>query len=324
VKLCITALRDSEGEGTGEDEPYNHFRASFVKKFFDTHNNRQSIGVLAFEVPKGQLAGIRERYKKLHPELLLHKDIITYSDDRTISGSAMAPRTISMGIMSVLEVYAYYTPGERSEADKGTVLRFVERSGSFASSPGFANPEGVLPGLRDADPHFDGTSIPAYSDHWVSNVIDRLGFLQTLEETLGFVPKVEFNAGVIAAGAARIESTVIGNTSAETVTSEAQVAVLGRQLRHLSLLHSLLLVSEAFHSPPHLRAGAQEPVAGVPTHQQCPERARPRAHLPRAVRAGCAASCVARAGSHLLRRARQQLPADDRPGISLPLHPSLL
>jgi hypothetical protein len=34
------------------------------------------------------------------------------------------------------------------------------QKGSFASAPGFANPEGVLPGLRDADPHFDGTSIP--------------------------------------------------------------------------------------------------------------------------------------------------------------------
>ncbi len=214
-----------------------------MKTFFDTHNDRQSIGVLAFEVPRGRLAGIRERYKMLHPELLLHDDIVTYSDDRTIRGSAMATRTISMGIMSILEVYAYYMPGERKEADKGTVLRFVERTGSFASSPGFANPEGVLPGLRDADPHFDGTSIPAYSDHWVSNVIDRVGFLQTLEETLGFVPKVEFNAGVIAAGAARIESTVIGNTSAEPVTSEAQVAVLGQHLRHLPLNELRLLRS---------------------------------------------------------------------------------
>jgi len=40
----------------------------------------------------------------------------------------------------------------------------------------------------------------AYSDHWVSNVVDRVGFLATLDDTLGFVPKVEFNAGVIAAG----------------------------------------------------------------------------------------------------------------------------
>lgn len=225
VKLCITAESESEAEARSaeEDEPYRHFRAQFVRQFFDAHNDRQSIGVLAFEVPCGQLAGIQERYKKLHPKLLLHDDIIEYSDDRTIRESAEKARTISMGIMSVLEVYAYYKPGTSREADTGTVLRFVERQGSFASSPGFANPEGVLPGLRDADPHFDGTSIPAYSDHWVSNVVDRVGFLETLEETLGFVPKVEFNAGVIAAGAARIESTVIGNSSAEAVATEAQV-----------------------------------------------------------------------------------------------------
>lgn len=60
---------------------------------------------------------------------------------------------------------------------------------------------------------FDGTSIPAYSDHWVSNVIDRESFLQTLNDTLGFTPKVNFNAGVVAAGEAKIESTVTGNST---------------------------------------------------------------------------------------------------------------
>ena len=59
--------------------------------------------------------------------------------------------------------------------------------------------------------------------HNTDNVVDRVGFLSTLQDTLGFVPKVEFNAGVIAAGAARIESTVIGNSSAQSVTSEAEV-----------------------------------------------------------------------------------------------------
>ena len=76
------------------------------------------------------------------------------------------------------------------QADTGTVMRFVERFGTFGSRPGFANPEGVLPGFTDVAPTFDGTSIPAYSDHWVSNVIDREGFLKTLEDTLGFTPKV--------------------------------------------------------------------------------------------------------------------------------------
>ena len=58
---------------------------------------------------------------------------------------------------------------DRDEVD---AIRFVERAGTFASSPGFANPEGVLPGLADAAPVFDVTSIPAYSDHWASSVLE--------------------------------------------------------------------------------------------------------------------------------------------------------
>jgi hypothetical protein len=230
VKMIITTATQGENSQTEvlEDpdgtEPYGHFRASFVKQFFDSHNDRQSIGVLGFEVSCGELHVILERYKKLHPSLLISDDIATYTDTRVIRRGANQSSTIEMGRMSLLEVYAYYKPGSLlSEADTGTVLRFVERQGSFASSPGFSNPEGVLPGLCDTDPHFDGTSIPAYSDHWVSNVIDREGFLSTLQDTLGFIPKVEFNAGVIAAGAARIESTVIGNSSTEPVTSEVEV-----------------------------------------------------------------------------------------------------
>ena len=221
VKLCITA---PTGNGDiHENEPYHHFQGTFVRQFFASHNDRQCIGVLGFEVECGELEGILERYKKLHPKLLLSTDLKTYSDTRRIGSGAHTQHTLEIGRMSMLEVYAYYQADTESDADKGTVLRFVERQGSFATSPGFANPEGVLPGLRDAAPRFDGTSIPAYSDHWVSNVVDRVGFLSTLKDTLGFVPKVEFNAGVIAAGAARIESTVIGNSSSEVVRSEAEV-----------------------------------------------------------------------------------------------------
>jgi len=73
-------------------------------------------------------------------------------------------------------------------------------------------------------PHtFDGTSIPAYSDHWVSNVTDREAFLDVLHDTLGFTPKVDFNAGVVAAGEAQIESTVTGNASKVLSTTESEV-----------------------------------------------------------------------------------------------------
>ena len=53
----------------------------------------------------------------------------------------------------------------------------------------------------------------------VSNVTDREGFLKTLEDTLGFAPKVDFNAGVISAGDAVIESTVVGNQSKSIIKS---------------------------------------------------------------------------------------------------------
>ena len=56
-------------------------------------------------------------------------------------------------------------------------------------------------------------------------MVSREGFLDTLNDTLGFTPKVDFNAGVVAAGEAQIESTVTGNsTMFETVqTAEALV-----------------------------------------------------------------------------------------------------
>ena len=67
-----------------------------------------------------------------------------------------------------------------------------------------------LPGLSAVAAAFEPGVLPAYCDHWVSNVISRVGFLSTLKDTLGFVPKVDFNAGVVAAGEAIIESTVTG------------------------------------------------------------------------------------------------------------------
>ena len=56
----------------------------------------------------------------------------------------------------------------------------------------------------------------------MSNVVSRVGFLSTLEETLGFTPKVDFNAGVVAAGEAQIESTVMGNASPLVTTDPAE------------------------------------------------------------------------------------------------------
>ena len=127
----------------------------------------------------------------------------------------------------MLEVYAYYKGKDGSEEDDGTLLRFIEIVGKKESD---ARNLCILPGLSTVEATFDGTSYPAYCDHWVSNVVSRTGFLDTLEDTLGFSPKVDFNAGVVAAGEAQIESTVTGNTTATTFSREASAAALKETL----------------------------------------------------------------------------------------------
>ena len=105
-----------------------------------------------------------------------------------------------------------------TDADHGTIaLRGLEvdpRQGQGCCATDCAVPAKYFDACR-----------PAYCDHWVSNVVPREGFLDTLNDTLGFTPKVDFNAGVVAAGEAQIESTVTGNsTMFETVqTAEALV-----------------------------------------------------------------------------------------------------
>lgn len=55
-------------------------------------------------------------------------------------------------------------------------------------------------------------------------MFSRTEFLSTLHDTLGFEPKVDFNAGVVAAGEAQIESTVTGNDST-LVTSDRDIVL---------------------------------------------------------------------------------------------------
>ena len=43
----------------------------------------------------------------------------------------------------------------------------------------------VLPGLKPTAAAFDSSAVPAYCDHWVSNVVSRRGFLDTLEARTG-------------------------------------------------------------------------------------------------------------------------------------------
>lgn len=204
-----------------------------VRRFFNSHSSRQGIGVLGFIV--NNVTAIYERYKSLHPNLLVQQYFDGNVDnDETASG---APR--------ILEVYAFYNntlnnnydnddnnnnndnnkqqlPNHEREPDTGTILRFIEvtdNNDAINNRDDAATKTTTslllhdLLGLQEMDATFmDPTSQAAYCDHWVSNVYDRTEFLDTLYDTLDFTPKVDFNAGVVAAGEAQIESTVTGNT----------------------------------------------------------------------------------------------------------------
>jgi len=192
-KLDMQALGerpDAEGQPEAKRpkaEAADHFSAAHLARFSRHRAGREGVAVLGFAVAEGGVARIRDKYAELHPKLLVE------GTPREHPGA------------KILEVYAYYKGEKRaSDADPGTVLRFVEQvssDGTFC----------VLPGVDKVDAAFEQTSHAAYCDHWVSNVVSREGFLDTLNDTLGFSPKVDFNAGVVAAGEAQIESTVIGN-----------------------------------------------------------------------------------------------------------------
>jgi hypothetical protein len=182
-----------------------------------SHYGRQGIGVLAFNVKN--VKAVRDRYLQYHPALIdSYVEVPEYN-------------------LAVLEVFAYYKYEEDDGicehpshtgtgtrvADMGTVLRFVD----FCLFPDGSTPTSlscVRLGMTACSAVFDDSSMSAFCDHWVSNVFDRTEFLITLHDTLGFTPKVDFNAGVVAAGEAQIESTVTGNTLKE-ISLEAKLAL---------------------------------------------------------------------------------------------------
>jgi len=216
IKLVVTALQAAAEEAPVghpakklKKDLFEHFAGDRVTKYLENQKGRQGIAVLAFGVASGTVEAIEARYRAKHPELLVREE-----------GSAIAEYPAEG--FKILDVFAYYT-GEvgESEPDRGTVLRFVQRTPGVASA--------FLPGLEKVAATFCGTVAPAYFDHWVSNVVSRTGFLRTLNDTLDFDIKVDFNAGVVAAGEAQIESTVTGNvgempsTLDEGLVSQSQV-----------------------------------------------------------------------------------------------------
>ena len=229
VQIVVTSLG-----GDSERDHYSHFDASNVQRFFDSHLNRQGIAVLAFEVTSGSIDTIYKRYMEMHPKLVTPQGIQTYEDGT-----------------KVVEVYAYYQGDVReSDADCGTVLRFVQKGNADGNSMPC-----ILPGLEPVDAVFDPSSQAAYCDHWVSNVVSRTEFIDTLEDVLQFTPKVDFNAGVVAAGEAQIESTVTGNDSPLSTTE------MERALRDQSQVY--LPINNALSEVGHVHGFLEEIGQGI-------------------------------------------------------------
>ncbi len=243
VQFVISAIdRDSEASASVsltngdvaanmKDGHYPHFDSKQIQQFYDEHAGRQGIAVLAFEVSEGDIENLFERYQALHPNLITPDFVngaITYDEGGVET--------------KMLEVYSYYKNEKGSDVDFGTKLRFVQRTNDVSAS------HPILPGLVPLEASFDKTCMPAYCDHWVSNVVSRTGFLDTLEDTLGFTPKVDFNAGVVAAGEAQIESTVTGNDSDfetsikhEALMDQSQVYLpINNALNEFSHVHGFL------------------------------------------------------------------------------------
>ena len=245
VQIIVTAPDDGTTVGShtpASDPQPHHFDASQLRMFAENHHGYQGIAVLAFTSP--HVDRIHANYQRLHPALVAHYQVY--------------------GNVKVLEVYAYYQyhdedskAGDRV-ADKGTILRFIQDDRA-PSTPLLACP---LPGLVPVEATFADDTQAAYCDHWVSNVFARTEFLDTLHETLGFTPKVDFNAGVVAAGEAQIESTVTGNDST-LATTDAVLALQDQSQVYLPINNALSSVGHVHGFLQQIGQGVQHVASRV-------------------------------------------------------------
>mmetsp|Transcript_50209 Transcript_50209/g.60586 ORF Transcript_50209/g.60586 Transcript_50209/m.60586 type:complete len:456 (+) Transcript_50209:161-1528(+) len=121
-----------------------------------------------------------------------------------------------------------------------------------------------LPKFRSVPAEFPADAMAAYSDHWVSNVHSRVGFLETLHDTLGLTPKVDFNAGVVAAGEAQIESTVTGNAVPEQRdVGEGDAMAMGREEVLKDQRQVFLPINNALSEVGHVHGFLQEIGQGI-------------------------------------------------------------
>lgn len=258
AKYMIQAKQKASNKNKKQKtDTFDHFRSANLDTFFDSHVGRQGVSVLAFQLPEGGLNAVYDSYQERHPKLIKNKFSYKYPD--------------SDATCLVLEACAYYLPpkeGEELQADGGTILRYVEiqNSGDKKAPP--------LPGFSECEvgeyTRLVGKSV-AYSDHWVSNVVDREGFMQCMSEVLGFTSKVDFNAGVVAAGEAVIESTVIGNdpnlviaTKEEMLPNQGQIYLpTNNPVSEVGHVH--LFIKEMGQGIQHLASRVEDLIAFIGT-----------------------------------------------------------
>jgi len=185
----------------GSKDALNHFSEENLDLFFQQHAGKGGCAVLAFRTEN--VAEIAARYQQKHPALPREG----------------FPKEYENGKCKIFEAYAYYAKDSDTVPDRGTVIRFVQGPADLFPLPGLERlPEADVCWPRDGEGVCD-----AFSDHWVSNVFDRERVLQTFNDVLGFEPKVNFNAGVVGAGEAVIESTVTGNDPGLEISDPLQL-----------------------------------------------------------------------------------------------------
>lgn len=209
------------------------FSSDNYDRFVNAHHGHLGIGVLGFAV--SDISTVLARYREKHPILIGSYQELDHD-------------------VKLLEVFAYYCDSSKQQPDPGTVLRFVESP----TNDEFYN----VTGFEDVKAEFNQHSYPAYSDHWVSNVYSRTDFLDLLEDTLGFAPKVDFNAGVVAAGEAQIESTVTGNYSSFQ-TSDPATALRDQSQVYLPINNALSSVGHVHGFLHQLGQGIQHVASRV-------------------------------------------------------------
>jgi len=205
AKFVVTTREATSAAKKSKGEDLKHFSKADVDMYYGAskaEGGRPGIAVLGFQSSK--VAEIKASYEAKHPALIAsYKEYGSGSD-----------------VVKILEVFSYYLPGESLKtADKSTRLRWVQGAGNE-----------ILPGFTATEAEYPADAMSAYSDHWVSNVVDRVDFLKTLEDSLGFNSKVDFNAGVVAAGEAIIESTVSGNTPGLAFSSPEEIMLNQSQI----------------------------------------------------------------------------------------------